>query len=263
MAVEYNGTMYYYVTNLQGDIVAVLNTSGTSVVTYTYDAWGNILTTSGTLADSLGTANSLRYRGYVFDSETNLYYLQSRYYDPEMGRFISADAFTSTGQGLLGNNMFAYCRNNPVRRVDISGTADQDCYDTDPLDEEDILKTGQGGGGGDSTYSQAYGPSTAANTAPGLYNFGGAKDIGYANKRGWSNEMIIDTINAGQSGTSTNAATGAECSVYGNPSCYVVVESVSRNLVQLTKIGDDGWIPDGRITWFQGGLHNDFESIHK
>ena len=128
MAVEYNGTMYYYVTNLQGDIVAILNTSGTTVATYTYDAWGNILTTSGTLATSLGTANSLRYRGYVFDSETNLYYLQSRYYDPEMGRFINADAFASTGQGLLGNNMFAYCGNNPINYVDPSGQLFTDIF---------------------------------------------------------------------------------------------------------------------------------------
>ena len=63
----------------------------------------------------------LRYRTYVFDSETQLYYLQSRYYDPEVGRFINADAFVSTGQGLLGNNMFAYCGNNPVSRIDSSG----------------------------------------------------------------------------------------------------------------------------------------------
>ena len=60
-------------------------------------------------------------RSYVYDDETGLYYLQSRYYDPEIGRFINADVFTSTGQGLLGNNMFAYCNNNPVNYVDPSG----------------------------------------------------------------------------------------------------------------------------------------------
>ena len=115
-------TTYYYATNIQGDVTAILDTTGTPVVEYTYDAWGNILTTTGSLADTLGKLNSLRYRGYVYDTETELYYLQSRYYNPEMGRFINADNYASTGQGLLGNNMFAYCANTPVSFMDSSGT---------------------------------------------------------------------------------------------------------------------------------------------
>ena len=121
MAVTYGGATYYYATNIQGDVVAILNASGTAVVTYTYDAWGNILTTTGTLSSTLGTHNPLRYRGYVYDQETGLYYLQSRYYNPEMGRFICADSLVSTGQGILGNNMFAYCLNNPVNYSDPFG----------------------------------------------------------------------------------------------------------------------------------------------
>ena len=81
--------------------------SGNVVVSYTYDAWGNILDTSGILASTLGKLNPLRYRGYVYDQETKLYYLQSRYYNPNTGRFMNADILVSTGQGLLGNNMFA------------------------------------------------------------------------------------------------------------------------------------------------------------
>ena len=123
LSVTLNGTTYYYVTNLQGDVTAILNTSGTAVVTYTYDAWGNPLATTGTLATTLGTLNPLRYRGYVYDTETELYYLQSRYYDPQIGRFLDADSFTSTGQGLLSNNMFAYCLNNPIAFSDSGGTA--------------------------------------------------------------------------------------------------------------------------------------------
>ena len=69
----------------------------------------------------MGAINPLRYRGYVYDAETGLYYLQSRYYNPETGRFINADGYATTGQGFLGNNMFAYCGNNPVCRVDIAG----------------------------------------------------------------------------------------------------------------------------------------------
>ena len=75
------------------------------------------------MANILGKTNPLRYRGYVYDQETELYYLQSRYYDPEVGRFINADALTATGQGLLGNNMFAYCGNNPINFIDPSGNS--------------------------------------------------------------------------------------------------------------------------------------------
>ena len=108
-------------TNLQGDVIGIVNGSGTSVVTYTYDAWGNPISTSGTMASTLGTLNPLRYRGYVYDTETGLYYLQSRYYNPTTGRFLNADILVSTGQGLLGNNMFAYCLNNPANYSDPSG----------------------------------------------------------------------------------------------------------------------------------------------
>ena len=121
MSVKYNGVDYYYITNAQGDVVGILNASGTEVVTYTYDAWGNLLSTTGSMASSLGLNNPLRYRGYVYDRETGLYYLQSRYYNPTICRFISADNYPSTGQGLTGNNMFAYCGNNPVTRADEGG----------------------------------------------------------------------------------------------------------------------------------------------
>ena len=121
LSLIHNGTTYYYATNLQGDVVALLNTSGTAVVTYTYDAWGKLLETGGSMASTLGALNPLRYRGYVYDTETGLYYLQSRYYDPEVGRFINADGLVATGVGLLGNNMFAYCNNNPSNFKDTGG----------------------------------------------------------------------------------------------------------------------------------------------
>ena len=115
-------TYYYYVRNIQGDIIALLDTSGNKVVEYTYDAWGNVLSITGSLASTVGVQNPFRYRGYVYDDETGLYYLQSRYYDPEMGRFINADELVTTGQGHVGNNMFAYCCNNPVNMADNCGT---------------------------------------------------------------------------------------------------------------------------------------------
>lgn len=121
MYADYNGTEYYFVLNLQGNVMALVNETRTAVVEYTYDAWGAPLSATGTLVSSLGQDNSLRYRGYVFDQETGLYYLQSRYYNPEIGRFLNADAYTSTGQGILRNNMFAYCGNNPANRSDPTG----------------------------------------------------------------------------------------------------------------------------------------------
>ena len=114
---------------MQGDVIAILDGSGYAVVEYMYDAWGKLLstTTNSTSnctseeAAALGVHNPLRYRGYVYDQETGLYYLQSRYYDPELGRFLNADALIATGDGLLGNNMFAYCLNNPITYYDHSG----------------------------------------------------------------------------------------------------------------------------------------------
>jgi len=120
-AFDYNGTMYYYITNLQGDVIAITNSSGTVVATYEYDAWGKLVSTAPT-SGSIGAINPLRYRGYYYDSETGLYYLQSRYYDPEVCRFINADEYTSTGCDYLGCNMFAYCNNNPVNHLDLTGS---------------------------------------------------------------------------------------------------------------------------------------------
>jgi len=74
------------------------------------------------MASTLGVLNPLRYRGYIYDTELGLYYLQSRYYNPAIGRFLNADSYASTGQGILGNNMFAYCNNSPVVFYDNAGT---------------------------------------------------------------------------------------------------------------------------------------------
>ena len=118
-------TEYFYVKNLQGDILKVITATGTEAATYTYDAWGKLLTSTGDMAD----VNPLRYRGYFYDTETGLYYLQSRYYDPEVGRFINPDAFASTGRGILQANTFAYCLNNPVNFADHTGYALETVFD--------------------------------------------------------------------------------------------------------------------------------------
>ena len=123
LSVNFNGTEYFYLKNAQGDVTGLVDSTGAKVVHYTYDPWGKTWSASGTLATTLGTFNPLRYRGYVYDTETGLYYLNSRYYNPVWGRFINADGFVSTGQGISGNNMFAYCGNDPVNRYDPDGDA--------------------------------------------------------------------------------------------------------------------------------------------
>ena len=121
ISVNYNGTEYFYLRNGQNDVVGLMDANGNRVVEYTYDAWGKLISTSGTLATSLGADNPFRYRGYYYDTETGLYYLMTRYYDPEVCRFISADVYMTTGQGVLGGNMWAYCLNNPANMTDSNG----------------------------------------------------------------------------------------------------------------------------------------------
>ena len=112
---------YYYMLNAQGDVVAVTSGSLLSIVaSYTYDAWGRLVTSSGWMAN----INPLRYHGYYYDTETGFYYLQSRYYDPIVKRFINADEVTNFGANgeFVSYNLFAYCLNNPVNSIDPSGT---------------------------------------------------------------------------------------------------------------------------------------------
>jgi RHS repeat-associated protein len=115
--------MYYYVRNGQSDIIGILNSAGTSVVSYTYDSWGNPISTTGTSAATIGVDNPFRYRGYYFDSETGLFYVGSRYYDPVTSRYLNADDtdILTAQDELLGKNLFAYCTNNPVNNSDDTG----------------------------------------------------------------------------------------------------------------------------------------------
>ena len=121
---EGNMTMIYVVTNALGDVIALYDKNGNAVVEYQYDAWGNIISvvnsTEGSILD-WNEINPFRYRGYYYDAETELYYLQSRYYDAEVGRFINSDVVLDN-RALSGINPFTYCGNNPVVRIDSSGT---------------------------------------------------------------------------------------------------------------------------------------------
>ena len=103
-------------------MVALVDSSGNQVVGYTYDAWGKPLSITGSMKSTLGQYNPLRYRSYVYDRETGLYYVSSRYYDSEIGRWINADGeLPEVGGNIRGYNLFAYCFNNPVNMDDPTG----------------------------------------------------------------------------------------------------------------------------------------------
>ena len=117
---------YYFEKNLQGDIIAIYTEAGTKIGSYTYDAWGNCtvsLESSATTAEKriVRNFNPFRYRGYYYDYDTGLYYLQSRYYNPATGRFLNADGYVNANGDLIGFNMYAYCSNSPVMNADYSG----------------------------------------------------------------------------------------------------------------------------------------------
>lgn len=178
--------VFYFEKNLQGDIIGVYNSSGTLLALYDYDAWGNCTAQYASGATSTGVVyNPFRYRGYYYDIDLGLYYLNSRYYDPNTGRFISSDR--QLNNGLVGLNQFAYCEGNPIRYTDRDGRdADENCT-WDP-DDGAIDLDGLGISACQPTYgatdSSAYGTyqircKVAAGDAKlGGYHFGGGSYMG-------------------------------------------------------------------------------------
>ncbi len=118
---------YYFTHNSRGDIVGIYNGAGQLRAHYEYDAWGNTLSVTDqngnaiTSATHIGNLNPFRYRGYYLDTETGLYYLMSRYYDPVTHRFVNADGYFQSGENVLDSNMSAYCGNNPIMNSDPTG----------------------------------------------------------------------------------------------------------------------------------------------
>lgn len=122
-ALEYEGSLYFYRLNLQGDVLGIINSDGKEVVTYSYDSWGRLLTTNDNSGIGLAVKNPFRYRSYYYDEETGFYYLNERYYDPEVKRIISADANINLMMSaeFNGKNLYLYCDNNPILRKDDEG----------------------------------------------------------------------------------------------------------------------------------------------
>ena len=122
LGISINGVSYYYEKNIQGDIIGLIDSDGDTVVTYSYDALGNVTEVTGN--ETLASQNPFRYRSYYYDEEIGLYYLQSRYYDSEVGRFINGDdvnVMISLQSGVKGANLFEYCENNAVNMNDALG----------------------------------------------------------------------------------------------------------------------------------------------
>ncbi len=128
MGLRYNGAIYLYLKNLQGDIIGILDNNKNHIVSYTYDSWGKMVSIKDeegkeiTDPNHVGIANPYRYRSYRYDTETGLYYLNSRYYNPEWGRFLNADGTFNGGNEIIGHNLFAYCSNNPINYYDPLGS---------------------------------------------------------------------------------------------------------------------------------------------
>ena len=129
-SVNYNGGQYFYVLNQQGDVIRIVAGDGSIRAEYRYNAWGEVEETENSAW--LGKINPLRCRGYYYDAETGLYYLNSRYYDPSIGRFINSDTtdvLMSSLESLADKNFFSYCDNNPVVRRDAQGNAWETVFD--------------------------------------------------------------------------------------------------------------------------------------
>ena len=132
---NYLNNDYYFIKNLQGDILKIVDSNNIVHANYFYDAWGRVVkitngtgndttTSDGLSSTNIGNVNPFRYRGYYYDVETNLYYTTTRFYDPETGRFINADkpgVLLACGGNLQDHNLFIYCNNDPVNRADPSG----------------------------------------------------------------------------------------------------------------------------------------------
>ena len=122
--INYNGNYYYFAKNLQGDIIAIVDKDAKTVARYSYDAWGVPTVVSDSSGRSIATVNPFRYRGYYYDAEIGMYYLQSRYYNPVVGRFINADdakIIKQSSASCIISNLFSYCMNEPVKQIDPLG----------------------------------------------------------------------------------------------------------------------------------------------
>ena len=125
---KYNDILYFYLKNINNDIIGIIDSNYNVVAKYTYDSWGLILSITDENDNDISNddnhianINPFRYKSYYYDKETKLYYLGKRYYNPMWGRFLNADSYISTGIDILGYNMYLYANNNPINMIDSNG----------------------------------------------------------------------------------------------------------------------------------------------
>jgi len=253
----HNGTIYYYITNLQGDVISLETTDGMQGAHYYYDAWGKILASTGELAE----LNPLRYRGYVYDQETGFYYLQSRYYDPTVGRFINADDISNLGAEptLLTLNQFAYCANNPVNRYDLDGNASLPNWAKVAIGVGIIaaaaaITVATGGAAAGTLLAAvncaAHGAMVGAMTQGAIGAVTGAVSgaVAHRLKTGsWSGAEQA-AINGAATGFMTGTITGAITGAVTSPYCFVagttVLTAAGAVAIEQIQAGDQVWAWD-------------------
>ena len=275
---NYADNDYIYVKNQQGDVTDITNSGGQVVASYTYDPWGKITSISGSNLE-IANLNPFRYRSYYYDSDIQMYYLQSRYYDPEVGRFINCDDvhYIGTTQTELSYNAFAYCGNDPVNCSDPSGTiAMSTCiiigvvagaviggtiggvisYKKYKSVRWKYIFIGAVAGaaiGGAAGYAIGIAIGASATTASTAKAFSGCFKITkkiskQMSKRGWTNDLIKSTIRKNVGRKALNKATGNVATAYFTSSgAYVVIDNVTKEIVQLSNINDPNWVVDATI----------------
>lgn len=276
---------YLYTKNLQGDILSIVNESGRTILTYSYDAWGAVTFSATSMPDlmlaiTLSFVSPFTYRGYCYDYDIELYYLQSRYYSPEIGRFINTDdtqIAIATQGNVLGANLFAYCNNNPLIYIDptgniaistciligaaagliIGGTAGA-CISYAEYKKVSwkyiLIGAGIGavaGAAAGAAIGLAIGASyttiaTAKNFAKSFKIT--AKISKQMSKRGWTQSLIKETILKNVGRKAKNKATGKVATAYFTSSgAYVVIDNVTKEIIQISNRYDSGWIIDETI----------------
>ena len=213
MGMYYGGQNYIFSKNLQGDVIGIYNENRQLVAKYSYNAYGEIMSitdasgndVSGN-ASHIANGNPFRYRGYYYDTETGFYYLQSRYYDPVVGRFLNADIYVSTGQGIIGYNMLGYCNNNPINLSDSFGTWPKWWDDTRDWLDENVLEPI-----GDICEIVV---DNFTVTAGACIGFGGSINVGPAEVQAEMREDIIGVqVREGQVDIGNNGKSGASIGI--------------------------------------------------
>ncbi len=210
--------------NLQGDVVGLLDGRNTLVVEYRYDAWGRAIGKTGSLSGTLGALNPFRYRGYVYDEETGLYYLRSRYYNPNWCRFLNADV-------LPKGNAFAYCMDSPVVYADYDGFACVCCFDENGFETPlTVLAMGiGGGGGGGSTVLAGY---TVANNIP---RYKKKFEQVLQDAVAWVKDVAVDIVTFLKSLVATSRTHTKECMLNGGALFGKIGVSVTTTLYQRSE----------------------------